>query len=337
MALLSSQFEQALQSIEPSSSDKDNAVDAHQMVRKVLLDAEELEAWGLNPILIGSYKRNVSIKRVKDVDVFCRMEDIGSDVLPSSVLDQFQEILDRSFGVDDIGNKRVIRQARSLKVEFPEFDELHVDAVPARLRSDGYWEIPTDDGDWQQTNPDELTELKTAMNEEYEDKYVPLVKLVRQTRRSALGLGSHPGGLFAEMCLYDACLHNKVSKEGLTLGYVTALEAMADFLEDKIAWGRSLPDPTMPGHMLYFRAEDEEWEAARDKFRAAAATARQAFDEEDSGEAAVLFRSLLGENGEGDVVLPMPEGYNEDGSKKDSAVLITPGSPNVPAGDRRFG
>lgn len=337
MAILSSQFEQALQSIEPSSSDKDNAATAHQIVRDILLAAEELEDWGLNPILIGSYKRNVSIKRVKDVDVFCRMEDIGSEVLASTVLDQFHEVLDRSFGVDDEGNERVIRQARSLKVEFSEFDELHVDAVPARLRSDGYWEIPTKDGDWQQTNPDKLTELKTTMNEEYEGKYVPLVKLVRQTRRAVLGRGSHPGGLFVEMCLYDACLHNKVSKKGLTLGYVTALEAIADFIEDKVAWGHSLPDPTMSGHTLSFRAEEDEWETARDEFRSAAIIARQAYDEEDSGKAAILFRNLLGENGDGDVVFPMPDGYNEDGSKKDSAVLITPGSPNVPAGDRRFG
>lgn len=337
MAILSSQFEQALQSIEPSSSDKDNAATAHQVVRDVLLAAEELEDWGLNPILIGSYKRNVSIKRVKDVDVFCRMEDIGSEILASTVLDQFHEVLDRFFGVDDKGRKRVIPQARSFKVEFPEFDELHVDAVPARLRSDGYWEIPTKDGNWQQTNPDELTELKTTMNKEYEDKYVPLVKLVRQTRRAVLGLGSHPGGLFVEMCLYDACLHGKVSKNSLTLSYITALEAIADFIEDKVAWGRSLPDPTMPGHTLSFRAEENEWETARDEFRSAAITARQAFEEEDSGKAALLFRNLLGENGDGDMVFPMPEGYNEDGSKKDSAMLITPGSPSVPAGDRRFG
>lgn len=336
MAILGSQFSKALESIEPSADDKSNAPEVHKSVRAALTSAAELKEWGLNPVLIGSYKRNVSIRRVTDVDVFCRMDDIDDDVAPGKVLDTFYEVLEAAFGTDGHGNKRVKRQARSITVEFPDYDGLHVDAVPARKRSDGYWEIPTSDGGWQTTNPEKQTELKTAMNDTFADDYVPLVKLIRQTRRTILG--TRPGGLFAELALYDACVNYKVSKHNLTLAYVTALEAIADHLVDKAEWGRQLPDHTMPGHTLSFRATDTQWETAREKFRSAATTAREAYEEEDSGKAAVKFRALLGKNGDDEVVFPMPAGYNEDGTKKASAAsVITAGSSKVPAGDRRFG
>ena len=334
VAILSSQFSKGLESIEPSAADKANAPEAHKVVRAALTVADELKDWGLNPVLIGSYKRDVSIRRVNDVDVFCRMDDID-DVDVIKVLDKFFKVLDAEFGTDDEGKKRVKRQARSITIEFPEYDGLHVDAVPARKRSDGYWEIPTRDGEWQTTNPEKLTELKTAMNDTFTGDYVPIVKLVRQTRRTILD--SRPGGLFAELALYDACVNFKVSKTNLTLGYVTALEAIADYLDDKLSWGTELPDPTMPGHNLSFRATDNQWGTARDKFRAAATKAREAYDEEDSGKAAVKFRELLGKNGDGDLVFPMPAGYKDDGTKRTSATLVTPGASKVPAGDRRFG
>lgn len=335
MAILSGQFTKALESIEPSPDDKIHAPQAHYAVRDSLTSAEELKDWGLSPILIGSYKRDVSIRRIKDVDVFCRMEGIDDGVAASTVLGKFAKVLDAEFGTDADGKSRVKLQARSVTIEFPEYDDLHVDAVPARKRSDGYWDIPTREGDWQATNPDELTSLKTTMNTAYEGNYVPLVKLLRQTRRTILDV--RPGGLFVEMALYDACLGAKVSRGGITIGYVTALEAIADYLNDKVAWNRSLPDPTMPGQVLTFRATDKQWETARDKFRGAATKARDAYEQLDAGMAAVAFRELLGKNGDGDVVFPMPPGYNDDGTKQEAASLITPGASSVPAGDRRFG
>lgn len=335
MAILSSQFSKALELIEPSADDQANAPKAHKAVSAALTSAEDLEEWGVNPVLIGSYKRDVSIRRVKDVDVFCRMHNIGDNVAGDTVLDRFYKVLDPTFGTDDRGNKRVKRQARSITVDFPEYDGLHVDAVPARQRTDGYWEIPTSDGSWQMTNPEKLTELKTAMNDVFAGDYVPLVKLIRQTRRTILD--KRPGGLFAELALYDACANLKVGKDNLTLAYVTGLEAIADHLEGKLTWGTELPDHTMPSYALSFRATENQWEAARDRFRSAATKAREAYDDEDAGKAALKFRELLGKNGDDEVVFPMPAGYHEDGTRKASASLIAPGSSRVPAGDRRFG
>lgn len=336
MAILTDRFDKALEMIEPSTADKTNAPLAHKAVRDALTDADTLKDWGLKPILIGSYRRDVSIRRVKDVDVFCRMDAVDEDVSGSTVLDAFFKVLDDEFGLDDDGNRRVKRQARSLQVKFPEYDGLYVDAVPARPRWDGYWEIPSKDSDeWQVTNPDELTTLKTTMNDTFGGYYVPAVKLLRQTRRTVLN--SRPGGLFVELCFYDACKRGVVSKFNQTIVYVTGLEAIATYLDDKVNWGTSLPDPTMPGRTVTLRATDKQWEDARDKFAKAATKARDAYDEDDLGKAAVAFRELLGENGDGDTVFPMPAGYNEDGTKRAVAALITPGESFVPAGDRRFG
>ena len=63
MAILTTKFKEALVLIEPSSDDKANAPLAHQRVRTALKDADALKDWDLNPVLIGSYARNVSIRR----------------------------------------------------------------------------------------------------------------------------------------------------------------------------------------------------------------------------------------------------------------------------------
>lgn len=336
MATLSSSFRTALTTIEPSSVDKVNAPLAHASVRTTLTNADTLQAWGLSPVLIGSYKRDVSIRRVKDVDVFCRMESINSDVSGSEVLDAFFDVLDSEYGRDSDGSRRVRRQARSLQVAFPEYDGLYVDAVPARPRQDGYWEIPSKDSDeWQSTNPEQLTQLKTDMNAATGELYVPTVKLLRQARRTILN--SRPGGLFVELALYDACTKGLVQFDDQALAFVTGLEAVASYLQDKISWGRELPDPTMDGHSASFRATDVQWVNARDRFVKAAENARAAYVEDDAGIAALAYRGLLGESGDGVTVFPMPAGYDEDGTRKALSAPITAGERMVPAGDRRFG
>ena len=86
MAHLKQQFKDALSSIEPSN-DKANAPEAHRLVRDALEADSKLLEYGVSPVLIGSYKRNVSIKRIKDVDVFVRLPDVPSDVTSKDILD----------------------------------------------------------------------------------------------------------------------------------------------------------------------------------------------------------------------------------------------------------
>ena len=70
MSVLTKQFKDALSKIEPGE-DAEHAAEAHAEVRDVLDGHADLVEWGLHTVLIGSYRREVSIRRVKDVDVFC--------------------------------------------------------------------------------------------------------------------------------------------------------------------------------------------------------------------------------------------------------------------------
>jgi hypothetical protein len=335
MALLIGEFSTALGRIEPGV-DRDNAPEAHKLVRAALEKDGTLAEYGINTVLIGSYKRRVSIRRVKDVDVFCRLEELPANITSKEILDKFFDVLHTAFGRDSEGRQRTKRQDRSLQVNFPEFD-LYVDAVPARPHADGStWEIPKrgEDNDWQQTNPDHLTSLTQQMNDAHDGMYVPTVKLLRQTRRALLG-AAKPGGFFIEIATYQAFATGAVAGQNQAEYYASALSAVSTLVRNHVDYGLTVGDPTLLGHALKVRAKPEEFDRLKAKFADAAGSAAEALAEKDRGKAALAFRSLLGRNGDDEQVFPMPAGYEEDGTEKKR--FITPGDAHVPAGSRNFG
>lgn len=335
MAHLKQQFKDALSSIEPGN-DKTNAPEAHVLVREALEADSKLKDYGVNPVLIGSYKRSVSIKRIKDVDVFVRLPDVPGDVTSQEILDRFFKVLHGEFGTDSEGHRRTKRQDRSLQVSFPEYD-LYVDAVPARPHWDGdTWEIPQkgDENEWVRTNPEELTRLSSEMNAAHDDYYVPTVKLLRQTKRALLGQ-KKPGGFFIEMATYQAFSSGTVSGNDHAEYYVSALQEVSKIIDDYVTYGIGVNDPTLPGHTIRIRATDDELDTARTKFMDAAAAANDALEEEHEGKSALNFQKLLGKNGDDETVFPMPPGFEENGTKR--ARAISAGARVVPAGTRTFG
>jgi len=333
MAYLQQQFNDALSSIEPSVIDKSNAPEAHRKVRDVLEADATLAGYGISPILIGSYARHVSIRRMKDVDVFVRLPDLPTDVTADAILSHVVKVLRAEYGTD-----RVERQSRSVKVLFPEYD-LDVDAVPARPSglTDSSWEIPqrSPDNVWVRTHPEKLSELSTEMNANNDSLYVPTVKLLRQTRRTILAKGARPSGFTIEAAVYEAFRSGSAMGSTQAERYSTALASVSAQLTNLADFGVGIPDPSLPGRTIQTNATDEQLKAASEKFAAAAATAKEAFAEEDKGKSAIGFRKLLGTNGDGDIVFSMPPGYDENGQLK--AGTITAGAPSVPAGQRTFG
>ena len=334
MAELSNYFSEALTNIEPTE-DTANAITAHTEVSKVLNKSNELKALGISPVLIGSYARQVSIKRIKDVDVFGRLEDADDDLEPGEALDLFEKVLTDGFGVD-----RVERQARSIKVEFSDFD-LTVDAVPARQLGEN-WELPNhpidgEEAEWVETNPLRMSELTTETNQAYllnsNGIYVPIVKLIRQVRRA--WLGDHPGGFFFEVMTYWAFNAQTLSANSIAEYVTLALEEIADMLPDVATNG--LNDATIEGKKISTKASPENFQVAIAKIREAATLARDAFDDDDDCSSAVKWRKLFGKTSDGEFVFPIPDYCNTDGTYKSSATrLIVPGAATVPAGNGRY-
>jgi len=335
MATLPACFSTALTTIEPDE-DKKNAATAYAKVAKVLNGADTLVALGIDPVLIGSYGRQVSIKRIKDVDVFGRLTLADDTLAPGKAMELFEKVLAAAFP------GRVERQYRSFKIDFPEFG-LTVDVVPARPCGD-HWEIPNRPNErarWVETNPTKLNELTTAANKDFKlnDRgiYVPTVKLVRQVRRAFLG-GSQPGGFFFKILTYWA-FRTVWPQESSHAGYLTViLEEIADQLP--VVATNGLNDPTLPGKTIITRATSSDLTAAAKKIGEAASLARAALDAIDDCPGAERWVRLLGKDSIGEQVFPTPTYCNADGTRRTSArtmpVGIVAGAASVPAGSDRF-
>lgn len=342
MATHATQFNKALSNIEPAE-DADHAKGAHKEVSRVLKADERLRDLGVSPVLIGSYKRDVSIRRVKDVDVFVRLQDAGKDLRPGDILDHITEVLEEAF------EDRVTRQHRSVMVDFPDLD-LSVDAVIARPcveHPEEHWQIPQrieDDGNarWIETNPTAMTEHTTEANQTFllgasnEGKgvYVPVVKLMRQIRRT--WVKDQPGGYYFEVLTWHAFQENQ-PQESTVAEYLTViLRAVAEALPECTETGPD--DPTLEGKTIKSKATAEQIKAAADRIAEAADLAEQALAETDMCRAAKLWQELLGTTHgteTAELVFPMPEYCNADGTQKQSTT-ITRGAPAVPAGRDRY-
>lgn len=334
MAHLPEQFKQALSNIEPDVKDVENAAAAHADVRKVLKADETLTKWGVDPILIGSYAREVSILRVKDVDVFGRLTTPPDTRNPGQALDEFERVLTKKYG------DRVEPQHRSFKIDFPAYG-LSVDAVPARPCAD-HWELPSRPdarAKWVETNPTDLGRLTTEMNKDSrypkigsQGVYVPTIKMVRQIRRAQLGT-TPPGGLYLEICTYWA-FDEGLGTHSTWAGYIAAaLRGIATVLDDAVDNG--LTDPTLPDSIISTKASDDELSQAADAFHDAADLADKALNEKDDCKSAVLWAELFGDNDDGSV-FDLPANCNADGTTRSAATLITPGATRVPAGTGRY-
>lgn len=276
--------------------------------------------------LIGSYARRTAIHPGKDVDVFIKLTKLDRSTSPEVLFGTVKDVLIAEYG------PRASAQKRSVNIDFG-FDRegFAIDAVPA-VRSGQFWAIPDrntarwiggESGEgWIETDPEGLGELATAMNSGVSigdrGAYVPTVKLIRQTRRHHLG-DAKPGGLYFELLTYWAF------ESGIAgSSFAELLAAALRYAATHLSGAELLVDPALgttydPQPSLVERA------AAAKCFDDLASKAVTALASSRC-QAAVLWRTILGQNGRGHC-FPIPPGCDEDGHEmKDISAVAAIGS-----------
>ena len=121
METLDTEFAQAVRNVSIHGDKRDRAIAAHTEVRELLEADAELKGWGIDTRLIGSYARLTARYPGKDVDVFLRFTGLSVRHSPEKIYNAVERVLVDEYGVkgEDPGG-RITRQARSLKIDFPE-------------------------------------------------------------------------------------------------------------------------------------------------------------------------------------------------------------------------
>ena len=341
MATLRSQFDQALKMIEINQDKARRAIKAHTEVRDVLEKEERLTEWGVDTKLIGSYSRDTGIYPGKDVDVFVKLTKLDTTSEPKVVYNAVWDALQKEYGDSRTGGLAE-QQTRSVKVSFPNRKDAKssfaVDAVPA-VQDGEHWAIPTRDrnrwaastGRWVTTDPERFGEMSSALSTSYlsptvgeRNAFKPIVKLMRQARRTHLG-DRRPGGLFIEFATYELWDLGSLTGDEWDPLLAQTLRGVSERLADAVI--RPLCDPAL-GTPVEPPVQLEDLINAAAVFLELANLADQAVNS-GACQAALGWRKILGSNDRADPVFPLPPGCDSSGKR---AAPIVAGNEA-----RRFG
>jgi hypothetical protein len=321
METLPDQFRGALVRIELGEKHA-RVIAAHTEIRSHLEADEGLRAWGVDTVLIGSYARHTAIFPGKDVDVFTKLTKLDTSVDPNTVFEAVHTVLVARYG------DRAEAQARSIKVTFPidGEEDFAVDVVPA-VKMGSRWGIPRRDRDlwtspdpgerWRETDPENLTELSSQLNGKVivdgQGAYVPVVKLVRQTRRHHRG-DEKPGGFYFELMTYWTFIAG-LERDSFAELFAASLRSIATQLASSTPLVYpALNQPFRPA------PEPTDRDAAAAVFGDLATKAELALTL-NRCPAAALWREILGENDRGPC-FPLPPGCDEKGNEIKNVTAV---------------
>ncbi len=183
MAKLNDLFETFLGEIEPDGATKKYAKTAQEKIREHLEEVDDFQKCVLGSYLYGSYKRHTAITDIKDVDivVLTNFDIKSSENTPDKILRKLKNALTRYYKDSD----NTVYQRRSILVKDPLHEEntdITLDIIPAVLVDESDTTIYVPDRElkeWILSNPKKHIERTSKLNESSDEKFVPLVKMIK--------------------------------------------------------------------------------------------------------------------------------------------------------------
>jgi predicted nucleotidyltransferase len=288
MITVTQAFEIFRQRLELSDTEQQDTIRRHEDVRKCIGETFDVS----RSFLTGSYARHTKTKPLKDVDIFFVLgtkEAHWRSKPPHELLGALKKCLAKEYGKGAVQPGR-----RCVTVEFdkrnPTVDEegqvLSIDAVPA-FELDDFYEIPDGVlGKWIKSDPEAHKTQSTSKNKELNERWVPLVKMLKRWNRSA-GKPIKPSFLIEVMAqhLVDGPF---TTYQGEVRRFFAA--ALDGIMQD---WG----DPAGLGPPVSDQMTPELRQSAAEILRKAemqAALATRLERQGKQGESLALWRELMG-------------------------------------------
>lgn len=283
---LSSDFKAFLSSIQPGDDEVGAAKAAHEQVRDELkTDSESKEAHE-DTFLSGSYARRTAINDINDVDVICIL-DIDYTITPPEVLLSWVQGILTSY------YKEVRPQGRSIGAAGK--GGVWLDIVPATPVSatDGPLWIPDRDAkEWVQTHPKGQIAACNDRNKNTNGYFVQVVKLLKAWRdrlpTKSCQLKSY---------ILESLIHKTI---GTPSSHAGAIVSVLEGIEINYGVYRgtsivpSISDPGYASVNVTKSLPAKEFDDFMIQIKAAAQTARSAFNSTTESESKKLWRQLFG-------------------------------------------
>lgn len=245
----SADFESFLKDINPSESTINEVSRLHRNLRDHLQSCESYESVYSDSYLSGSYAKHTFVRPKKnsdscDIDVVIETTHNTSEA-PYDVLEELRNaIIEKSCYRD----ARV--QSHSVGIELAHF---HIDAVPLVKDKEGDLYIGSkDNGTWKKTNPKAHISWSTQVNNDFEQNYKPLVKILKWWRReNCPESAKFPKGITLEKMIADNLPDTGLSIEerviqtmtNLASAYNESLDSQqVPFIEDPVLPENNLAD-----------------------------------------------------------------------------------------------
>jgi len=288
---VSSYFNRYLRAIQPSRSSRERAIQLHTTLVRRLHGHTEFDKVFDSSFLYGSYRRNTALNPIKDVDACIIMNIDYQKYTPKRIVNYLRDTLEGMEYKD-----KTAHQQRSIRIDM---SGTTLDVIPVVIEDDIDKPLRIPDqklGKWIFTHPKGHMAEATRLNALSGDRFIPLVKIVKNWYR------------------YQCRDEKRPKPKGFTLEALVAqyqdaaapsyAEAFVDFLSNY--WNAAkkdlqkgvfpaVNDPGRPGEILTVTFSTEEAKAFGVIVESSLNAAKTALAlDGDIRDSAVAWREILG-------------------------------------------
>jgi len=285
---LNSHFLGLLNKIEPTSAAVKKAKKAHEEIRALMQQDEEIAKSNPDSYLAGSYARDTALNHIKDVDVILLIDLDYQTTPPDVVIAWIQGCLQKYYD-------QVEAQGRSVHVTTETgFDVDIVPSVPLSYRDGPVWIPDRDVQQWVATHPKGQIAAGVEKNQVTEGFYKRLVKIMKHWRDRLPRESARAKSYIVECLVAESLLSTPLS---YGQGVLEILRSIYTSYSPFLGAGTvpRIPDPGYPSVNVAKRWKFQEFSDFLGETQCALEFAAAALDAEEEKESARLWKKLFGE------------------------------------------